>query len=154
VAGTLATVHYFPVLFPSTQHPAPSTQVLPLPDKPSIVVLPFVNMSDDPKQDYFSDGMTEDITSELSKISSLFVIARNSAFSYKGKSPKVQDVSREMGVRYLLEGSVRKSDNQVRVTAQLIDATTGGHLWSERYDRPFKEIFALQDEIVQKIVTT
>ena len=95
-------------------------------------------MSDDPKQDYFSDGITEDITTDLSKISSLFVIARNSAFTYKGKPVKVQDVSREMGVRYVLEGSVRKADNQVRITAQLIDATTGGHLWSERYDRPLK----------------
>ena len=109
-------------------------------------------MSDDPKQDYFSDGITEDITTDLSKISSLFVIARNSAFTYKGKAVKVQDVSREMGVRYVLEGSVRKADNQVRITTQLIDATTGGHLWSERYDRPLKDIFALQDEIRQKIV--
>ena len=111
-------------------------------------------MSKDPEQDYFSDGITEDLTSDLSKISSLFVIARNSAFTYKGKAVKVQDVSREMGVRYVLEGSVRKSDSQVRVTAQLIDATTGGHIWTERYDRPLKDIFALQDEIVQKIVTT
>ena len=111
-------------------------------------------MSKDPEQDYFSDGITEDLTSDLSQISSLFVIARNSAFTYKGKAVKVQDVSREMGVRYVLEGSVRKADDQVRVTAQLIDATTGHHLWSERYDRPFKDIFALQDEIVQKIVTT
>ncbi len=127
---------------------------LPLPDKPSIVVLPFVNMSEDPKQEYFSDGLTEDLTSALSKISSLFVIARNSAFTYKGKAVKVQDVSKELGVRYVLEGSVRKADNQVRITAQLIDATTGGHLWSERYDRPLQDIFALQDEVVQKIVTT
>ena len=130
----------------------PSPAGLPLPDKPSIVVLPFTNMSGDPEQEYFSDGITEDLTSDLSQISSLFVIARNSAFSYKGKSPKVQDVSREMGVRYVLEGSVRKSDNQVRITAQLIDATTGGHLWSERYDRSLKDIFALQDEIRQQIV--
>jgi adenylate cyclase len=111
-------------------------------------------MSNDPEQEYFSDGITEDITTDLSKIASLFVIARNSAFTYKGKAVKVQDVSREMGVRYVLEGSVRKADNQVRITAQLIDATTGGHLWSERYDRPLKNIFALQDEIVQKIVRT
>ena len=136
-------------------HPLRSPQApLPLPDKPSIVVLPFDNMSNDPEQEYFSDGITEDITSDLSRISSLFVIARNSAFTYKGKAVKVQDVSREMGVRYVLEGSVRRSDNQVRITAQLIDATTGEHLWAERYDRPFKDIFALQDEIVQKIVTT
>ncbi|HEV8712695.1 MAG TPA: winged helix-turn-helix domain-containing protein [Candidatus Binatia bacterium] len=128
--------------------------VLPLPDKPSIVVLPFTNMSGDPGQDYFSDGITEDLTSDLCKISSLFVIARNSAFTYKGKAVKVQDVSREMGARYVLEGSVRKAGDWVRISAQLIDATTGYHLWSERYDRPLKDIFALQDEIVQKIVTT
>jgi adenylate cyclase len=129
-----------------------ASPALPLPDKPSIVVLPFVNMSNDPEQEYFSNGITEDITADLSKISSLFVIARNSAFTYKGKAVKVQEVSREMGVRYVLEGSVRKAGNQVRVTTQLIEATTGGHLWSERYDRPFTDIFTLQDEIRQKIV--
>ncbi len=95
-------------------------------------------MSKDPEQDYFSDGLTEVLTSDLSKISSLFVIARNSAFTYKGKAAKVQDISKELGVRYVLEGSVRKADDQVRVTAQLIDTPTGGHLWSERYDRPLK----------------
>jgi adenylate cyclase len=131
-------------------HPAPPG--LPLPDKPSIVVLPFDNMSDDPSQDYFSDGITEDITTDLSKLASLFVVSRNSAFTYKGKAVKVQDVSREMGVRYVLEGSVRRSDNQVRITAQLIDATQGQHLWSERYDRPLQDIFAVQDEIRQQIV--
>ncbi len=125
---------------------------LPLPDKPSIVVLPFINMSKDPEQEYFSDGITEDLTSDLSKIASLFVIARNSAFTYKGKAVKVQDVSRELGVQYVLEGSVRKADNQVRITAQLIDATQGQHVWSERYDRPLKDAFVLQDDIVQKIV--
>src|SRR5262245_20988934 len=132
----------------------PSRAGLPFPDKPSLVVLPFVNLSEDPKQEYFSDGITEDLTSDLSKISTLFVIARNSAFTYKGKAVKVQDVSTELGVRYVLEGSVRKADNQVRITAQLIDATTGGHVWSERYDRPLQDIFALQDEVVGKIVTT
>ena len=131
-----------------------SSPALPFPDKPSIVVLPFANMSEDPTQDYFSDGITEDITADLSKISNLFVIARNSAFTYKGEAVKVQDVSREMGVRYVLEGSVRKANDQVRITAQLIDATTGEHLWAERYDRPLKDVFTLQDEIVQKIVTT
>ena len=131
---------------------APSSSSLPFPDKPSIVVLPFVNMSDDPEQDYFSDGITEDITADLSKISSLFVIARNSAFTYKGKAMKVQAVSRDMGVRYVLEGSVRKTGDQVRITAQLIDGPTGGHVWSERYDRPLQDIFALQDEIRQQIV--
>jgi len=152
VAGTLVTIHHFPFLLPSPQPLAPSTQSLPLPDKPSIAVLPFANMSNDPSQDYFSDGITEDITTDLSKISSLFVISRNSASIYKGKAVKVQDISRELGVRYVLEGSVRRSDNQVRITAQLIDATQGQHLWSERYDRPLQDIFAVQDEIRQQIV--
>jgi adenylate cyclase len=161
VAATILAVRYFPrptpntqYLVPSTQSPTSNPQSLPLPDKPSIVVLPFVNISGDSEQEYFSDGLTEVLTSDLSKISSLFVIARNSAFTYKGKAVKVQDVGREMGVRYVLEGSVLKADNQVRITAQLIDASTGYHLWSERYDRPLKDILTLQDEIVQKIVTT
>src|SRR5713101_5886037 len=102
--------------------------VLPLPDKPSIIVLPFANLSNDPEQEYFSDGITEDITADLSKISSLFVISRNSAFTYKGKAAKIRDISREMGVRYVMEGSVRKAGERVRVTAQLIDVTTGYHL--------------------------
>jgi adenylate cyclase len=127
---------------------------LPLPDKPSIVVLPFVNMSGDPGQEYFSDGLTEELTASLSRLSNLFLISRNSAFFYKGKAVKMQDISRELGVRYVLEGSVRKVGEQVRITTQLIDATTDHHLWSERYDRPLKDIFALQDEIVQKIATT
>src|SRR5437867_2415579 len=139
----------------SPQHSELGTPAaLALPEKPSVVVLPFVNMSGDSEQEYFSDGITEDITSSLSKISSLFVIARNSAFTYKGKAVKVQDVGHEMGVRYVLEGSVRKADTQLRINAQLIDATTGYHLWSERYDRPLQHILTLQDEIVQQIVTT
>src|SRR5262245_47017451 len=157
IAGTIVTVRYFahpPVSPQSSSLTIQETPALPLPDKPSIVVLPFNNMSGDPGQDYFSDGLTEVLTSDLSKISSLFVIARNSAFTYKGKAVKVQDVGREMGVRYVLEGSVLKADNQVRITAQLIDAITGGHLWSERYDRPLQHILTLQDEIVQKIMTT
>jgi adenylate cyclase len=125
---------------------------LPLPDKPSIVVLPFANMSEDPKQDYLGDGIAEDITTDLSKLSGLFVISRYSAFPYKGKEVKVQEVSRDLGVRYVLEGSVRRANDEVRVTAQLIDATTGYHLWSERYSRSLKDIFALQDELVRKIV--
>ncbi|MBI3800766.1 MAG: tetratricopeptide repeat protein, partial [Deltaproteobacteria bacterium] len=125
---------------------------LPLPDKPSIAVLPFTNMSGNPEQEYFSDGITEDLTTDLSKIASLFVISRNSAFTYKGKAVKVQEVSRELGVHYVLEGSVRRSDSQIRITAQLIDALTGGHMWSERYERPLHEIFAVQDEIRQQIV--
>jgi adenylate cyclase len=125
---------------------------LPLPDKPSIIVLPFSNMSNDPEQEYFSDGITEDITTDLSKISSLFVISRNSAFTYKGKAVKVRDISREMGVRYIMEGSVRKAGERVRISAQLIDAMTDHHLWAERYDRPLADIFTVQDEIRQKIV--
>ena len=158
IAATIGVVRYWSSPITNSQPPPLIPQAmpaaLPLPDKPSIIVLPFVNMSNDPEQDYFSDGITEDIASDLSKISSLFVIARNSAFTYKGKAVKVQDISREMGVRYVLEGSVRKADNQVRITVQLIDATTGHHVWAERYDRPLKDVFALQDEIVQKIVTT
>ena len=145
-------------LTPSTQPLAPGAQAtptaLPLPDKPSIVVLPFNNFSSDPGQKYFSDGITEVLTSDLSRISSLFVIARNTAFTYEGKPVNVQEVGKELGVRYVLEGSVQKTTDQVRIVAQLIDTTTGGHLWSQRYDRPLKDIFALQDEIVQKIVTT
>jgi TolB-like protein len=139
---------------PSAELPVHSTQALPLPEKPSLIVLPFVNMSHDPDQEYFSDGLTEVLTGSLSKISSLFVIARNSAFTYKGKAVKVQDVGREMGVRYVLEGSVQKADQRVRTMTQLIEAATGYHLWSEQYDRPLQDLFALQDEIVQKIVTT
>jgi adenylate cyclase len=125
----------------------------PLPEKPSIAVLPFVNMSGDKEQEYFSDGITEEIITALSKAPRLFVIARNSAFTYKGKAVKVKQVSEELGVRYVLEGSVRKASDKVRVTAQLIDALTGHHLWAERYDRNLKDIFALQDDITMKIIT-
>jgi adenylate cyclase len=121
------------------------------PDNPSIVVLPFANLSGDPEQEYFSDGITEDLTTELARNPLLFVISRNSAFTYKGKSVKVEDVGRELGVLYVLEGSVRKVGGRIRITAQLIDATTGGHLWSERYDRDLSEILALQSEISQEI---
>ena len=124
-----------------------------LPEKPSVAVLPFVNMSRDSDQEYFSDGITEDLITDLSKISGLFVIARNSVFIYKGKAVKVQEVSRDLGVRYVLEGSVRKSGERVRITAQLIDATTGGHLWAERYNRDLKDIFAVQDEVTQQIIS-
>src|SRR5262249_11415366 len=110
-------------------------------------------MSNDPEQEYFSDGLTEDLTSDLSQVSSLFVISRNSAFFYKGKAVKLPELSRELGVQYVVEGSVRKAGDQVRITAQLIDATQDQHLWSERYDRPLTELFVLQDEIRQKIVT-
>ncbi|MHC4791913.1 MAG: adenylate/guanylate cyclase domain-containing protein, partial [Planctomycetota bacterium] len=131
------------------EHPPPH----PLPDKPSIAVLPFDNISGDPEQEYFSNGMTDDLITDLSKISGLFVIARNSTFQYKGKAVDVKKVSRELGVRYVLEGSVRKAKERVRINAQLIDATTGGHLWADRYDGKLDDIFALQDKINQKIVT-
>ncbi len=124
----------------------------PLPDKPSIAVLPFTNLSDDPAQEYFADGMTEDLITDLSKISGLFVIARNSVFTYKGKAVKVRQVAEELGVRYVLEGSVRRVGDQVRINAQLIDATTGGHLWADRYDGSLADIFGLQDEVARKIV--
>ena len=125
----------------------------PLPDKPSIAVLPFTNMSNDAEQEYFTDGMTEDLITDLSKLSGLFVIARNSAFTYKNKVVKVKQIAEELGVRYVLEGSVRKAEDQVRINAQLIDATTGGHLWAERYDGVISNVFSLQDEITTKIVT-
>ncbi len=130
----------------------PKKMAFPLPDKPSIAVLPFVNMSEDPKQEYFSDGITEEIITALSKTPRVFVIARNSTFTYKGKAVGVKQVAEELGVRYVLEGSVRKSENHVRVTAQLIDALTGKHLWAERYDRDLKELFAIQDEITLEII--
>jgi adenylate cyclase len=126
----------------------------PLPDKPSIAVLPFVNMSKDPDQEFFSDGITEDIITALSKIPKLFVIARNSTFTYKGKPVKVKQVSEELGVRYVLEGSVQRSGDRVRITAQLIDALSGYHLWAERYDRDLDDLFALQDEVTLKILMT
>jgi TolB-like protein/DNA-binding winged helix-turn-helix (wHTH) protein/Tfp pilus assembly protein PilF len=155
LASIILIVQYLALSVPSPQSLTPSTQpALPLPDKPSIIVLPLVNLSGDPAQEYFSDGLTEVLTGDLSRISSLFVISRNSAFTYKGKAVKVQDVSKEMGVRYVLEGSVQRADQRVRITVQLIDATTGYHVWSQQYDRPLQDLFALQDEIVQKIVTT
>jgi adenylate cyclase len=122
-----------------------------LPEEPSLVVLPFDNLSDDPEQEYFADGITEDLTTDLARSSKLFVIARNSAFTYKGKTFNVQDVGRELGVRYALEGSVRKVGERVRINAQLIDATTGHHLWSERYDGEVADVFGLQDQIALAI---
>jgi adenylate cyclase len=127
------------------------TPPLALPDKPSIAVLPFQNMSGDPEQEYFADGMVEDIITELSRIRWLFVIARNSTFTYKGQAVDVKRVARELGVRYVLEGSVRKGGNRVRVTAQLIDPTSGAHIWAERYDRDLSDIFAVQDEITASV---
>jgi adenylate cyclase len=130
----------------------PQKMALPLPDLPSIAVLPFVNMSEDPKQGFFCDGMTEEIITALSKVPRLFVIARDSTFTYKGKPVKVKQVSEALGVRYVLEGSVQRSADRIRITAQLIDALTGHHLWAERYDRELKDIFALRDEIIVKIL--
>jgi adenylate cyclase len=125
----------------------------PLPDKPSIAVLPFTNMSGDTEQEYFVDGMTENLITDLSKISGLFVIARNSSFSYKGQQVKNRQVARELGVRYVMEGSVQRAGDQVRINAQLIDATTGGHLWAERYDGNLSDVFGLQDKVVGHIVS-
>ena len=128
-------------------------EVLPLPDKPSIAVLAFTNMSDELDQEYFSDGISEDIITELSRSRSLFVIARNSSFTYKGYAVDLKQVARELGVRYILEGSVRRNRDRVRVTAQLVDAETSNHLWAERYDRQLADIFAVQDEITVAVAT-
>jgi len=128
-------------------------ETLELPDKPSIAVLPFTNMSGDPSQEYFSDGLTEQIINGLCKVSNLFVIARNSSFAYKGKAVSVKQIAKELGVHYILEGSVQRAGDRVRITAQLIDATTDYHMWSESYDRELTDIFVLQDEITMKIIS-
>ena len=124
------------------------------PDKPSIAVLPFANMSGDPDQEYFTDGVTEDIITELSRFRSLFVIARHSTFTYKGNAVDVRTVAKELGVRYVLEGSIRRSGNRIRVSGQLIDAVSGNHIWAERYDRLLEDVFAVQEEITRSIVTS
>ncbi|MBL7218463.1 MAG: tetratricopeptide repeat protein [Desulfobacteraceae bacterium] len=149
IAGLIWNFYFRP---PPIEPASVEKMAFPLPDKPSIAVLPFVNMSDDPKQEFFSDGITEDIITALSKTPRLFVIARNSTFVYKGKPTKIQKVAEDLGVRYVLEGSVRKSENKVRVTAQLIDALKGTHLWAEKYDRDQKDIFAIQDDITREII--
>ena len=131
-----------------------SDQPLALPDKPSIAVLPFANMSGDPEQEYFSDGITEDIITELSRFRSLFVIARNSSFTYKGRAAKVQDIGRRLGVQYVVEGSVRRAGERVRVTTQLIETASGNHVWAERFDRNIRDIFAVQDEITRTVAAT
>ena len=131
---------------------AAASQALALPDKPSIAVLPFQNMSGDPEQEYFADGMVEDIITSLSRFKSLFVIARNSSFTYKGKAVDIKQVGRELGVRYVLEGSVRKAGNRVRITGQLIEATTGRHLWADRFDGGLEDVFGLQDQITTSVV--
>ena len=138
---------------PSLETAAVERMAYPLPDKPSIAVLPFDNLSGDTEQEYFSDGLTDDIIAALSRIPNLFVITRNSTFTYKGKPVKVQQVSEELGVRYVLEGSVKKSKDKIRVTAQLIDSISGHHLWANQYERNLTDIFAIQDEITKKIIT-
>jgi len=154
VVAVIAIYHFY---FRPTPRPievaSREKMAFPLPDKPSIAVLPFVNISGDPQQEFFSDGLTEDLITALSKVPHLFVISRQSTFTYKGKPVKVKQVSEELGVRYVLEGSVRKAGDKVRVTGQLIDALTGHHLWAERYDRDIKDIFAVQDEITKNIIT-
>src|SRR5262249_26434332 len=123
----------------------------PAPPRPSIAVLPFVNMSGDPEQEYFSDGITEDIITDLSRVSALFVVARTISFAFKGKTVEIGQASRQMKVAHILEGSVRRAGGRVRITAQLIDARSGGHVWAERYDRDFGDIFALQDDISKSV---
>ncbi len=137
---------------PTIEPASVERMAFPLPDKPSIAVLPFVNMSGDPEQEFFADGMTEDLITDLSKISGLFVIARNSTFSYKGQQVKVRQVAEELGVRFVLEGSVRRVGGQVRINAQLIDAASGGHLWADRYDGTAGDVFALQDRVTARVV--
>src|SRR5258705_2117061 len=132
-----------------TKPPTETAQPLALPDKPSIAVLPFTNMSGDPEQDYFADGMVEEIITALSHFRQLFVIARNSSFTYKGRAVDVKQVGRELGVRYVLEGSVRKAANRVRITGQLVDAATGAHLWAERFDGGLSDVFVLQDQVTE-----
>src|SRR5713101_5488619 len=156
IAAVIVFVQHLSLRPPTTTASIPPAQspALTLPDKPSIAVLPFTNMSGDHEQEYFSDGITDDIIAALSRLPGLFVIDRNSTFTYKGKPVKAQQVSRELGVHYVLEGSVRKEADQVRITAQLVDATSGADLWAVRYDRPMRDIFSLQDEIVRRIVTT
>jgi TolB-like protein len=134
---------------PAREQPKPA---LPLPDKPSIAVLPFTNLSSDPEQDYFADGMAEDIITALSRFKALFVIARNSSFTYKGRAVDVKQVGRELGVRYVLEGSVRKVANRVRITGQLVDISTGAHLWADRFDGGLGDIFDLQDQVTESVV--
>jgi adenylate cyclase len=155
IAGLVALYQF--VLRPSpskTEVASKEKMAFPLPDVPSIAVLPFVNMSQDPKQEFLCDGMTEGIIAVLSKVPRLFVVARDSTFTYKGKPVKVKQVSEELGVRYVLEGSFQRSGDRVRITAQLIDALTGNHLWAERYDRDLKDIFALQDEVTLKVLAS
>jgi adenylate cyclase len=156
IAATIVLVQHLSLRPPPTHASIPPQQkpALPLPDKPSIAVLPFSNLSGDPKQDYFSDGITDYLITDLSRLPGLLVIARNSTFTYKGRAVNLQQIGRELGVRSVLEGSVFKAANQVRITVQLADAATGANLWAARFDKPVKDVFAVQDEIVREIVTT
>jgi len=144
-------VRVFRVVAKGSSPPAEIPTALPLPDKPSVAVLPFANLSSDPEQEFFADGVAEDVITALSRYPSLFVIARNSSFTYKGRAVDVKQIGRELGVRYVLEGSLRKSGNRIRVTGQLVEAETGKHVWAERYDRDLVDIFALQDEITEAV---
>ena len=145
-------VRAYKIIIESETPPSWQAKLLKIPDRPSIAVLPFKNMSNDVDQEYFSDGITEDLITDLSKVSGLFVIARNSVFKYKGKELNLEQIGRELGVRYSLEGSVRKAGKRVRITAQILDVSTGDQLWADRYDRELEDIFTLQDEVVKKIV--
>jgi adenylate cyclase len=162
LAGVIILIVTGMVIWKYYLHPTPSivevaseeNMAFPLPDKPSIAILPFVNLSNDSRQRYFSDGVTENVIIALSKVRNIFVIARNSMFTYKDEPVKVKQVSEELGVRYVLKGSVKKTKGRVRITTRLIDAITGKHLWTERYSRKLKDLFALQDEIIDKIIVT
>ena len=156
IVGTIVLVQHISLKPPRTSASIPPAQSpsLALPDKPSIAVLPFANLSGDPQQEYFSDGITDDLVTDLSRVPGLFVIDRGSTFAYKGKPAKVQEVGRELGVKYVLEGSARKTADRVRINVQLVDASTGDQIWTQRYDRQLHDIFALQDEIVQSLAAT
>ncbi len=153
IARPIQVWRWLPAGKAASAPPVPAAGSLPLPDKPSIAVLPFDNLSSDPEQEYLGDGLAEDIITTLSKISNLFVIARNSSFAYKGKAADIRDIARQLGVRHVLEGSVRSSGKRLRITAQLIDAVDGHHVWAERYDRKLEDVFDIQDEMTREIVT-
>jgi len=156
VVGTIVLVQNLTLKSPHTHASIPpqAKPALPLPSIPSIAVLPFTNLSGDQQQEYFSDGITGQLINDLSQLPGLFVIARNSSFAYKGKAVREQEIGKELGVKYVLEGSAQKSSDRVRIGVELVDSTTGREIWAQRYDRPLKDIFALQDEIVEKVVTT
>jgi adenylate cyclase len=156
IVGTIVLVQHLSLKAPHTHASIPPQEkpALPLPSIPSIAVLPFTNQSGDPKQEYFSDGISDQLINDLSRVPNLFVIARNSSFAYKGKSSNEQEIGKQLGVKYVLEGSVRKDADQVRIGVELVDATSGSEAWTARYDRPLKDIFAVQDEIVGRVVTT